>query len=63
MRVPVLVLAFFLAASTAMAQLPSSGYEVGEPFPTLVLPDLDGEPGSIADYRGTKVVLHIFASW
>ncbi len=38
--------------------------EVGQPFPAIVLPSLtDGEPMSIRDFRGEKVVLHIFASW
>ena len=36
---------------------------VGEPFPDLALPTLDGEIRSIKDYRGTKVVFHVFASW
>ena len=32
--------------------------------PDIRLPRLEtGEPGSIADYRGERVVLHIFASW
>ena len=35
----------------------------GQPFPDLTLPTLDGEPLSIAAYRGRKVVLHVFASW
>jgi hypothetical protein len=37
--------------------------EPGQPFPDLVLPDLDGHPRSIADFRGRRVVLHVFASW
>ena len=37
---------------------------VGEPFPMIVLPAADdGRPMSIADYRGRRVVLHVFASW
>ena len=50
------------------AIVPSAGsgtaFEVGEPFPDLVLPSLvDGLPASIAQFRGKKVVLHVFASW
>lgn len=46
----------------ALAQTPQ--FEVGRPFPDIVLPSLeDGRPTSIADFRGKKVVLHIFASW
>jgi hypothetical protein len=33
-------------------------------FPTTVFPSLDGSrPGSVADFRGKKLILHIFASW
>ena len=46
----------------ASAQSPQ--FEVGQPFPEIVLPSLeDGRPTSIADYRGKKVILHVFASW
>ncbi len=52
-------------ASVALASLaaPSAALEVGEHFPEIVLPSLDGEPMSIASFRGEKVVLHIWASW
>jgi hypothetical protein len=37
---------------------------VGQPLPALPLPDAaDGRPRSIADFRGHKVLLHVFASW
>ena len=37
---------------------------LGEPFPNLVLPSIeDGKPRSIADFRGQKLALHVFASW
>lgn len=37
---------------------------VGRMFPTTVFPSLDsGRPASIADFRGKKLILHIFASW
>lgn len=32
-------------------------------WPGFYLPDLNGKPLSVQDYRGQKVVLHIFASW
>ncbi len=54
---PALVLA---AAATAAPP----NLEVGRPFPDLVLPALqDGRPLSIADFRGRKVILQVFASW
>ena len=40
------------------------GLEVGQPFPDLLLPALDGgRPTSLADFKGKPVVLHLFASW
>jgi hypothetical protein len=53
-----------LAASTAGAGDVPAPFVEGEPFPTMALPKMaDGSPASIADYRGTKLVLHVFASW
>jgi hypothetical protein len=37
--------------------------QIGEPFPDLALPDLNGAPRSLAELRGQKVMLHVFASW
>ena len=39
-------------------------FEVGRPFPPIVLPSAaDGRPLSVADFRGRKTILHVFASW
>ena len=57
---------FFLAVSgvPAPAQRLDARFEVGKPFPELTLPSLeDGTRTSIADFRGKKVLLHVFASW
>lgn len=52
------------APPAAEAQMPDHPFEVGTPFPTISLPSLeDGRPASIADFRGRKVILHVFASW
>ena len=53
------------AVSSLSAQTPISyGLEVGQHFPTTAFPALeDGRPSSITEFRGKKVVLHIFASW
>lgn len=38
--------------------------EVGKPFPDHLFPGLvDGSPASIAQFRGKKTLLHVFASW
>jgi hypothetical protein len=38
--------------------------EVGRPVPDLVLPSIaDGRPTSLSQFRGRKIVLHVFASW
>jgi hypothetical protein len=38
--------------------------EVGQPVPDIVLPSMeDGRPASLAQFRGKKIVLHVFASW
>jgi hypothetical protein len=39
-------------------------FEVGKPLPFVLLPSLqDGQSMSIADFRGQKLMLHIWASW
>ena len=39
-------------------------FHEGEMFPTTVFPSLENSrPGSVADFRGKKLILHIFASW
>ena len=49
-------------SATTLAAPPK--FEVGQPFPNLVLPALeDGTPRSIEDFRGHKLILHVFASW
>jgi len=57
--------AILLASSqVATPQDASKRFKVGEPFPDLVFPSVEnGQPSSIAAYRGRKVLLHIFASW
>ena len=38
--------------------------EPGRPFPDLVLPSMeDGSPMWLRQFRGRKVLLHVFASW
>ncbi len=49
---------------TPAAALASPIFEVGQPFPDLTLPSLhDGRPLRVADFRGQRVILQVFASW
>lgn len=57
---------FAASLAAALAQAVAAGPEllVGEPFPGIVLPSMtDGRPMSLADFRGRKVILQVFASW
>ena len=42
---------------------PTNGRQVGQQYPDILLPDLDGGYGKLSDYRGKKVLLIHFASW
>ena len=51
-------------ADTGASPAPSDPFAVGQPVPDLVLPAADdGRPRSLAEFRGKKYVLHVFASW
>ncbi len=53
--------AFAFALLLAAAASP---FTVGEPAPALTLPSSeDGAPLSLKDFRGEKVMLHVWASW
>lgn len=53
--------AVLLAMATASSASP---LVVGQPFPSLELPSLrDGRRASVKDYRGNKLMLHVWASW
>ena len=36
---------------------------VGQTLPALSLPDLDGKPHALSDYRGHRLLLNFWASW
>ncbi len=61
---------FLLAACVLMIYTPfavagpTGRIEIDKPFPDIKLPRLDGgELASLDEYRGRKVLLHVFASW
>ena len=54
------LLLFVSTAPSVLAFTP----EVGKPLVGFTLPRIDnGEPVSLSDYRGRKVLLIMFASW
>jgi hypothetical protein len=64
MTARVVVAMTFLGGAIAGDGSERLGLEAGQPIPEVVLPALDdGRPMSISDFRGEKVVLHVFASW
>jgi len=65
-------LALLAAFAAPAADRPSDGEQppylgeiaVGSPFPDLWLPAADdGHPMSVSQFRGKRLVLHVFASW
>lgn len=46
------------------SQIHGADLRVGKPFPDLVLPSaFNGEPMSLRDFLGQKLIVQIFASW
>lgn len=63
-RILVSTVAMVMCFAAHPASAAPSDLAVGKPFPNLALPALDGGRAmSIADFRGKKVILHVFASW
>ena len=58
--VAALALAFTLASAGCKKQV---GPQVGETAPNFTLPDLEGQPRSLEDYRGRVVILNYWATW
>jgi hypothetical protein len=57
------IAAVLLPTATAASGAPAQT-EVGQPFPDLVFPTVDGESTvRLSDHRGTRVLLIEFASW
>jgi hypothetical protein len=57
-------MSLLLSFMSAARATPRHPFVEGEPFPSLILPGLkDGRPVSLTEFRGRKLVLHVFASW
>ena len=52
-----------LAILCAAPAVASAELRTGESLPALAFDTIDGGTGSIADFRGRKIALHVFASW
>ncbi len=53
-----------VAPGEAQGRGPTTGFEVGQPYPGIAFPRLDdGRTASLVDFRGKKLLLHVFASW
>ena len=64
MKTSALFSMFTLLVAASLTATAAPRFRAGQPFPQIQFPALDdGRPTSIADYRGKKVLLHIFASW
>lgn len=59
---PVLVL-LLLAVALLTRGAPVAGAQVGQPAPSFVLADLDGQPIRLADLAGRPVIVNFWASW
>jgi hypothetical protein len=60
----VAVIPLLLISLLGMGRADAMTFEMGQAFPLLRLPSLeDGSPLSVADFRGQKLILHIWASW
>ncbi len=65
MRVTTLLFAASaVLGSAASAEARPHPFVAGEPLPELTLPAAEnGQPRSLSELRGRKMVLHVFASW
>jgi hypothetical protein len=64
----------FLLAASLLTLVPAAGaaqrlelpdaFQPGKPFPAIAFPTLDdGTPSSITEFRGERLIVHVFASW
>ena len=62
----VLVLGVLALTSALVSPVRAAAVEFnpGDPFPTIALPRIDdGQASSVVQFRGQRLMLHIFASW
>lgn len=55
---------FLLTFMSALTLTKAANWKTGDAFPAIQLPSITGDgSSSITQYRGDKVLLHVFASW
>ena len=62
----IIIMFYFILAVSVLTNKAHSKpkFEIGSRFSNILLPSLrDNKPMSIENFRGEKVILHIFASW
>jgi hypothetical protein len=53
-----------VATTAVAAEAPVIGRDIGQVYPQVVLPSLDGKRAiALSEFRGRKVILIEFASW
>ena len=58
-----MMISSIVSVTGASAEL-ATQTEVDKPFPNIALPSMEnGSPISIEQFRGKKIILHVFASW
>jgi hypothetical protein len=62
---PFRVLSLIITSCVLMTlPMQAASFQRGQPFPDVLLPSLEnGEPLSIGQFQGQKLMLHLFASW
>ena len=58
-----LMLALLFVGACSQDSTPGDALHLGAPFPNISLTTLDGEVGTLSDYKGRLVVLNIWATW
>ena len=53
-----------VTAVGAQGRRAATGFQVGQSFPEIAFPSQENDrPMSLVDFRGKKLLLHVFASW
>ncbi len=59
----IFIMAMICGWPLTMVAETSAPYRVGDVVQDFTLPDLDGKPVKLSDFRGKPIVLAFFATW